>query len=140
MSTKPAELRRYFAAEVIREAGGGRSGVTGGTTVLSDRIIVRISAGPGESFLDKMIGNYGDSAFYYAFLVSRLRDNRVHCHRNLIECTVTGTPRVHCHHRNPESALSPEPRNLALSPEPCGTLPPEPCESSVVRGLQDAEL
>src|SRR5271165_3715799 len=35
--------------------GGGRSGVTGGTTVLSDRIIVRISAGPGESFLDQMI-------------------------------------------------------------------------------------
>src|SRR5208337_3285789 len=42
-------------APVIREAGGDRSGVTGGTTVLSDRIIVRISAGPGESFLDKMI-------------------------------------------------------------------------------------
>jgi len=43
------------SAPVIREAGGDRSGVTGGTTVLSDRIIVRISAGPGESFLDKMI-------------------------------------------------------------------------------------
>ena len=42
-------------APVIREAGGDRSGVTGGTTVLSDRIVVRISAGPGESFLDKMI-------------------------------------------------------------------------------------
>jgi K+-transporting ATPase ATPase B chain len=43
------------SAPVIREAGGDRSGVTGGTTVLSDRIIVRISAGPGELFLDKMI-------------------------------------------------------------------------------------
>jgi potassium-transporting ATPase ATP-binding subunit len=43
------------SAPVIREAGGDRSGVTGGTTVLSDQIIVRISAGPGESFLDKMI-------------------------------------------------------------------------------------
>jgi K+-transporting ATPase ATPase B chain len=43
------------SAPVIREAGGDRSGVTGGTTVLSDRILVRISAGPGESFLDKMI-------------------------------------------------------------------------------------
>ena len=43
------------SAPVIREAGGDRSGVTGGTTVLSDRITVRISAGPGESFLDKMI-------------------------------------------------------------------------------------
>jgi K+-transporting ATPase ATPase B chain len=43
------------SAPVIREAGGDRSGVTGGTTVLSDRIVVPISAGPGESFLDKMI-------------------------------------------------------------------------------------
>ncbi len=43
------------SAPVIREAGGDRSGVTGGTTVLSDRIKVRISAGPGESFLDQMI-------------------------------------------------------------------------------------
>ncbi len=43
------------SAPVIREAGGDRSGVTGGTTVLSDRIVVRISAGAGESFLDKMI-------------------------------------------------------------------------------------
>ena len=43
------------SAPVIREAGGDRSGVTGGTTVLSDRIVVRISAGPGESFLNKMI-------------------------------------------------------------------------------------
>jgi len=43
------------SAPVIREAGGDRSGVTGGTTVLSDSIVVRISAGPGESFLDKMI-------------------------------------------------------------------------------------
>ena len=43
------------SAPVIREAGGDRTGVTGGTTVLSDRIVVRISAGPGQSFLDKMI-------------------------------------------------------------------------------------
>ena len=43
------------SAPVIRESGGDRSGVTGGTTVLSDSIVVRISAGPGESFLDKMI-------------------------------------------------------------------------------------
>jgi K+-transporting ATPase ATPase B chain len=43
------------SAPVIRESGGDRSGVTGGTTVISDRIVVRISAGPGESFLDKMI-------------------------------------------------------------------------------------
>ena len=43
------------SAPVIREAGGDRSGVTGGTTVLSDRIVVRISAGPGKSFLDQMI-------------------------------------------------------------------------------------
>src|SRR5580658_8354420 len=43
------------SAPVIREAGGDRTGVTGGTTVLSDRVIVRISAGPGESFLDQMI-------------------------------------------------------------------------------------
>jgi K+-transporting ATPase ATPase B chain len=43
------------SAPVIREAGGDRSGVTGGTTVLSDRIIVRIVAGFGESFLDRMI-------------------------------------------------------------------------------------
>jgi K+-transporting ATPase ATPase B chain len=43
------------SAAVIREAGGDRSGVTGGTTVLSDRIVVRITAAQGESFLDKMI-------------------------------------------------------------------------------------
>ena len=43
------------SASVIREAGGDRTGVTGGTTVLSDRIVVRISAGPGQSFLDQMI-------------------------------------------------------------------------------------
>ena len=43
------------SAPVIREAGGDRTGVTGGTTVLSDRIVVRISAGPGQSFLDQMI-------------------------------------------------------------------------------------
>ncbi|MER6068097.1 potassium-transporting ATPase subunit KdpB [Streptomyces sp. NPDC001817] len=43
------------SAPVIREAGGDRSGVTGGTTVLSDQIVVRVSARPGHSFLDRMI-------------------------------------------------------------------------------------
>jgi len=43
------------SAPVIREAGGDRSGVTGGTGVLSDRIVVRITAAPGQSFLDRMI-------------------------------------------------------------------------------------
>ena len=43
------------SAPVIREAGGDRSGVTGGTRVLSDRIIVEITASPGGSFLDRMI-------------------------------------------------------------------------------------
>jgi K+-transporting ATPase ATPase B chain len=44
------------SAPVIRESGGDRSGVTGGTRVLSDWIKVRISVNPGESFLDRMIG------------------------------------------------------------------------------------
>ena len=43
------------SAPVIRESGGDRSGVTGGTVVLSDRIVVRVTAQPGESFLDRMI-------------------------------------------------------------------------------------
>ena len=43
------------SAPVIRESGGDRTGVTGGTTVLSDRIVVRVSARPGNSFLDRMI-------------------------------------------------------------------------------------
>ncbi|MEG1885515.1 MAG: potassium-transporting ATPase subunit KdpB [Alistipes sp.] len=43
------------SAPVIREAGGDKTSVTGGTKVLSDRIVVRVSASPGESFLDKMI-------------------------------------------------------------------------------------
>ena len=43
------------SAPVIREAGGDRSAVTGGTTVLSDWIVVRITSEAGESFLDKMI-------------------------------------------------------------------------------------
>ncbi len=43
------------SAPVIRGAGGDRSGVTGGTKVLSDRIVVRITASAGESFLDRMI-------------------------------------------------------------------------------------
>ncbi len=44
------------SAPVIRESGGDRSAVTGGTRVLSDRIVVRVSVDPGESFLDRMIG------------------------------------------------------------------------------------
>jgi potassium-transporting ATPase ATP-binding subunit len=43
------------SAPVIREGGGDRSGVTGGTRVISDRIVIRITAGPGEGFVDKMI-------------------------------------------------------------------------------------
>ncbi|KAJ1684578.1 hypothetical protein LUZ63_020333 [Rhynchospora breviuscula] len=43
------------SAPVIRESGGDRSSVTGGTTVLSDRVVVRITTRPGESFLDTMI-------------------------------------------------------------------------------------
>ncbi len=44
------------SAPVVRESGGDRSAVTGGTTVIANRIIVRISANPGETFLDRMIG------------------------------------------------------------------------------------
>jgi K+-transporting ATPase ATPase B chain len=43
------------SAPVIRESGGDRSAVTGGTTVISDRIVVRITSSPGSSFLDRMI-------------------------------------------------------------------------------------
>ncbi len=43
------------SAPVIRESGGDRSAVTGGTRVLSDEIIVRITSNPGETFLDRMI-------------------------------------------------------------------------------------
>jgi len=43
------------SAPVVREAGGDRSGVTGGTRVLSDQLRIRITAGAGESFLDRMI-------------------------------------------------------------------------------------
>jgi K+-transporting ATPase ATPase B chain len=43
------------SAPVIRESGGDRSAVTGGTRVLSDSILVRVTANPGESFLDRMI-------------------------------------------------------------------------------------
>ncbi len=43
------------SAPVIREPGGDRSGVTGGTTVLSDRVVVRITSRPGHAFLDRMI-------------------------------------------------------------------------------------
>jgi len=44
------------SAPVVREAGGDRSAVTGGTRLLSDWLIVRVSADPGEGFLDRMIG------------------------------------------------------------------------------------
>ena len=43
------------SAPVIRESGGDRSAVTGGTVVLSDRIVVRITSEPGQSFVDRMI-------------------------------------------------------------------------------------
>jgi K+-transporting ATPase ATPase B chain len=43
------------SAPVIREAGGDRSGVTGGTTVASDWLVIRVTAEPGKSFLDRMI-------------------------------------------------------------------------------------
>ena len=43
------------SAPVVRESGGDRCAVTGGTTVLSDRIVVEITAAPGESFVDRMI-------------------------------------------------------------------------------------
>jgi K+-transporting ATPase ATPase B chain len=44
------------SAPVIREAGGDRSAVTGGTKVLSDRIVIEITQNPGETFLDRIIG------------------------------------------------------------------------------------
>src|SRR5215218_1687556 len=43
------------SAPVVRESGGDRSAVTGGTRVLSDRIVVRITSKPGETFVDRMI-------------------------------------------------------------------------------------
>jgi K+-transporting ATPase ATPase B chain len=43
------------SAPVVRESGGDRSAVTGGTVVLSDRIVVRITTSPGETFVDRMI-------------------------------------------------------------------------------------
>ncbi|WP_406386453.1 potassium-transporting ATPase subunit KdpB [Streptomyces sp. NBC_00211] len=43
------------SAPVLRESGGDRSGVTGGTTVLSDSIVVRVTSRPGNSFIDRMI-------------------------------------------------------------------------------------
>ena len=44
------------SAPVIRESGGDRSAVTGGTSVLSDWLVIRVSADPGEGFIDRMIG------------------------------------------------------------------------------------
>jgi len=54
------------SAPVIRESGGDRSAVTGGTTVLSDRIVVKITQKPGESFIDRMIAlvDRGDALEY----------------------------------------------------------------------------
>jgi K+-transporting ATPase ATPase B chain len=43
------------SAPVVRESGGDRSAVTGGTRVLSDRIVVRITSKPGQTFVDRMI-------------------------------------------------------------------------------------
>lgn len=43
------------SAPVIRESGGDRSSVTGGTTILSDWLVIRVTANPGETFLDRMI-------------------------------------------------------------------------------------
>ena len=43
------------SAPVIRESGGDRCAVTGGTTVLSDRIVVKVTSKPGETFIDRMI-------------------------------------------------------------------------------------
>ncbi|GIG21311.1 potassium-transporting ATPase ATP-binding subunit [Cellulomonas chitinilytica] len=50
------------SAPVIRESGGDRSAVTGGTVVLSDRIVVRITAQPGQTFVDRMIALVEGSA------------------------------------------------------------------------------
>ncbi len=50
------------SAPVIRESGGDRSAVTGGTRVLSDQIVVRVTARPGETFLDRMIALVEGSA------------------------------------------------------------------------------
>ena len=44
------------SAPVIRESGGDRSAVTGGTRILSDWLVIRVTANPGETFLDRMIG------------------------------------------------------------------------------------
>lgn len=44
------------SAPVIRESGGDRSAVTGGTRIVSDRVVIQIGVDPGESFLDRMIG------------------------------------------------------------------------------------
>jgi K+-transporting ATPase ATPase B chain len=43
------------SAPVVRESGGDRSAVTGGTKVLSDWLVIRITANPGETFIDRMI-------------------------------------------------------------------------------------
>lgn len=49
------------SAPVIRESGGDRSTVTAGTKVLSDRIVIRIASNPGETFIDRMLGQLDES-------------------------------------------------------------------------------
>ncbi len=94
------------SAPVIREAGGDRSGVTGGTRVLSDRIVVRITAGAGKSFLDRMIALVEGAirqrtpneialslvlaAFTLIFLIVTAACGRWRCHA---EVYMTGLPR-----------------------------------------------
>ena len=51
------------SAPVIRESGGDRSVVTGGTRVLSDGVVVRITTRPGETFIDRMIALVLKQAF-----------------------------------------------------------------------------
>ncbi len=61
------------SAPVIRESGGDRSAVTGGTIVLSDRIVVQVTSNPGETFLDRMIALVeGASRFAILFMFGRL--------------------------------------------------------------------
>ena len=61
------------SAPVIRESGGDRSAVTGGTTVISDRIVIRITSSPGSSFLDRM--SFGIWPAIFASVLSFLAYN-----------------------------------------------------------------
>jgi K+-transporting ATPase ATPase B chain len=58
------------SAPVIRESGGDRSAVTGGTLVLSDWLVMRITANPGEAFLDRMISMVEGSSCWLQSLFS----------------------------------------------------------------------